>query len=89
MSDSHLTYLQKNGIEITSSNSGNSLIELSSLVSIRDEGLYKLKGVSLMLPCILYDSSEVNLKEETYTVLSDSVMLLTEKREDRFIYVVV
>lgn len=90
LANSHLVYLQKNGIKVTSSNPcENGLIEISSLVSIREEGLHKLQGITLELPCVVYDASEVELKKESYTVLSDSLVILTEKREGRAWYVVV
>lgn len=64
------------------------LIEVSPLVSIRDECYWKLKNVEICLPCCVYDHSEVDLTEEEYQKISNSLVLLTHKRNGCFIYVV-
>lgn len=88
LSTLQLSFLKKNQIKIQ--NCSNQLVhfEVSPLVSIRDEGYGKLKDVEICLPCCVYDHSEVDLKEEEYQKITNSIALLTHKRNDCFIYVV-
>lgn len=89
LSEGHLAYLKEYGIRVChSSESVPCLVEISPLVSIREEGLDKLKNVELMVPCSVYDRSEVELTEENHQMITDTVALLHERDNTRFIYVV-
>ena len=89
LSESHLAYLEECEIACCPSNEKTPcLIEISPLVSIRDEGLDKLKEIQLSLPCSVYDRSEVELTTENHRMLTDTVAILNEKENTRFVYVV-
>lgn len=88
LSTLQLSFLKKNQIKIQDSSNQLVQIEVSPLVSIRDEGYWKLKDVEICLPCCVYDHTEVDLAEEEYQKVTNSIVLLTHKRDGCFIYVV-
>lgn len=59
------------------------VVEISPLVSVRGEGLQRLKGVDIHLPCLIYDQSEVN---QPYEVIAEGVGKLLQPVEGYVVY---
>ena len=66
--------------------SGNQ-IEISPLVSIRDEGIHWFENCTLSLPCCIYDHSEWDLSKYEYTRVNELVVCLSQKVNNRTIYI--
>ena len=63
----HLAYLQQNNVRMEGE---PKIVEISPLVSIHGENLNRLKNITLQLPCLILDQSEVN---QPYEVISEGV----------------
>ena len=83
MSAVEAEYLQGWGVGLSGTVRGKAL-EVSRLVSLREEGLARLKGMRLEVPCCVVARSEV---KEEIEVLKEGVGLLKEKVEGYSIYV--
>lgn len=89
ISNIQLTYLKEMNIALENEVKNEpSAVEISPLVSIRNEGLSKLNHVSLHLPCSIYDHSEMDLTKTQYHSVSDTVIQLNQEVNGRSIYVV-
>lgn len=60
-------------------------VEVSPLVSLREEGLKRLSGVCLRVPCVVVDGSEVDWKGAEK--VKEGVMRLKERVEGYSVYV--
>lgn len=60
-------------------------VEVSPLVSLREEGLKRLSGVCLRVPCVVVDGSEVDWKGAEK--VKEGVMRLKELAEGYSVYV--
>lgn len=56
-------------------------------MSIRDEGIHWFEDLTLSLPCCLYDHSEWDLSKYEYTKVNEHVACLSQKVNNRTIYI--
>lgn len=84
MSAAEGEYLRAWGVELGGSAVNGKALEVSRLVSLREEGLARLKGMHLEVPCCVVARSEAKGEME---VVKEGVGVLKEKVEGYSIYV--
>ena len=84
VNDKALSGMTANGKALNGMTANGKALEVSRLVSLREEGLARLKGMRLEVPCCVVAMSEVKGEIE---VVKEGVGVLKEKVEGYSIYV--
>ena len=76
----HLAYLQQNNVIVEGEPKS---VEISPLVSVHGENLSRLRNITLQLPCLILDQSEV---DQPYEVISEGVGRLHQPMNGFIVY---